>query len=77
MVPFRETGNLEEWPMTFQAKGFVVLAGFAALVLLATGARSGTLGIGVALVGVIAILLVEILVTPLGDALYHRVVGRG
>ena len=58
--------------MKFNAKALLVVAGFAAILLLAVSARNGGLDPGIAIVGVIAFLLIELLVTPLGYALWHR-----
>lgn len=59
--------------MKFNARALLIVAGFAAILLLAVGARNGALDPGVAIVGIIAFLSIELLVTPLGYALWHRV----
>jgi hypothetical protein len=59
--------------LKFNAKALLIVAGFAAMLLLGVSARTGALDPAVAIVGVVALLAIEFLVTPLGFALWHRV----
>jgi hypothetical protein len=58
--------------MKFNAKGLWVVAGFAAVLLMAITARRGGLDANVAIIGAIAILLIELLVTPAGHSVWTR-----
>jgi hypothetical protein len=61
--------------MKFNPKALLVLIGFAAVVLLAVSAKEGTIPAALAFAGVIAILLVELLATPLSSGLVERPIG--
>lgn len=63
--------------MKFNAKGLWIFAGFAAVLLLAVTARNGGLDVNVAIAGVIATLLTELLETPAGHAVWSRLFRNG
>jgi hypothetical protein len=58
--------------MTFNPKALLVFLAFAGVVLLAVSARSGRISGELAIAGVIAFTVIELLLTPLGYALLRR-----
>jgi hypothetical protein len=58
--------------MKFNTQGLGVFAGFAAVLLMAITARKGGLDVNVAIIGVTAILLIELLVSPAGHSVWSR-----